>query len=130
MIETITLGKLIQQLSRCNSDSYIRYDFGAFTPKGIDSYRGYYEQLALGFAEPSETAKVGEILALCKGAVGKTFWGYKGGTYRMNEGSYVWVANCGHSTDTGIKKVKMMGYQAVIVTGFVGRNIDAPPPSE
>ena len=46
------------------------------------SYRGDYSELAF---EPLENATVGEMLKSAKSALGKTYQGYKGGSYTMGE---------------------------------------------
>lgn len=53
MKKQLTLGEFIFLLDRINKGATVRFDFERFVPTTIDSYRGYYEQLALGFKEPS-----------------------------------------------------------------------------
>jgi hypothetical protein len=47
MTQPITLGELIKQLSHCNPDARIQFDFGDLHPTVLRSYRGFYDQLAL-----------------------------------------------------------------------------------
>ena len=35
------------------------------------------------------------VLAMCKGAMGEVFQGYKGGDYQMGRNTPVWIANYG-----------------------------------
>lgn len=113
----LKLGEMIFLLSRINPGASVRYDFGPFTPKGLDSYRGYYEQLALGHGE--EKITVSQLLALLRDAVGKTFTGWKGGDYDMGESTHMWVANRGECHSTAIVGIIDCEYQAVIETAFV-----------
>lgn len=58
----------------------------------LDSYRGYYSDLAF---EPSVNRLSKEVLEKCKAAMGKVFTGYKGGDYVMGARTPLWVANYG-----------------------------------
>jgi hypothetical protein len=117
---TISLRGLIELLEARPKDQTVRFDFGGFAPKGIDSYRGYYDHLAIGYAEPEppwEDPKVGSVLAMLREANGKTYEGYKGGDFRMDLDTPVWVANWSHSPGTTI--IGVTGdYDTVILTGY------------
>jgi hypothetical protein len=97
-----TLGYLIERLERLPQDAVVCYDFVYLMPKGIHSYRGYYEQLALGYTDEGESPKVSELLTLLKDANGKTFTGYKGGEYTMGDDTKMWVANRRQAGGTAI----------------------------
>lgn len=56
------------------------------------SYRGYYEDLAF---EPTENITVGKMLKCAQEALGKTYQGYKGGDFKMEEHVDVYLANYG-----------------------------------
>jgi len=51
----ITLGELIVEIEKCGllsnseEDKTICYDFGTAIPTNLDSYRGSYDELALGY---------------------------------------------------------------------------------
>ncbi|HEX6939884.1 MAG TPA: hypothetical protein VF158_10770 [Longimicrobiales bacterium] len=80
----MTLGALIGALEALPADRDIT-GFG-----GPHSYRGYYEDLAF---EPSEAVQtVADLLATCRGCMGRVFEGYKGGEYVMGEITPVWIA--------------------------------------
>jgi hypothetical protein len=113
----LTLGQLIKALSKYDPAKYIRYDFGPFTPDTLKSYRGYYDQIALGYGEESIT--VGEILKRCKKTVGHIFTGYKGGDYEMTEDTPVWMANWGEYNSTAIIGVMDNGYNVILETAFI-----------
>jgi hypothetical protein len=123
----LTLGDVIDALERCERNSWVRYDFGNLVPDGLRSYRGYYEQLALGWREigGKKAIIVSDLLQECKQAVGLIFTGYKGGRYRMTRDTEIWVANYGHSTDTIITAIRQVdtyedgGGIVVIETGYM-----------
>ena len=80
----LTLGELIQRLKRESDRSRV-------VPVGFSrphSYRGYYDELAFVLCEQ---VSVQEMLNAARSAVGKTFFGWKGGEYKMNEWTPVWL---------------------------------------
>jgi hypothetical protein len=93
--EQMTLGELIAALEAMPADLVIA---GLTKPH---SYRGYYCDLAF---EPCEKTTAGELLELCRGAMGRVFTGYKGGDYTMGENTPVWVANYG---DCGLRLMSL-----------------------
>jgi hypothetical protein len=114
----LNLGELIYELEKCRPDTQVNYDFGALIPDGFDSYRGYYEQLALGWkeGEHGEIVTVEELLTKAKETELKEFTGYKGGEYVMYRETPLWVANYGRCHGTAIVGVTDNGYQVIINT--------------
>jgi hypothetical protein len=88
----LRLGGLIDSLAALDPSLPIQSDDGnSFA--GFDSYRGYYEDLAL---EPSGIqSTVGAVLAEARKAVGEMFTGYKGGDFWMTKNTVLWIANYG-----------------------------------
>lgn len=87
----MTLGGLIDRLSELDPE---------MTMKGLcdpDSYRGYYSDLAF---DVSGDRKVRDVLDDARESLGKTFEGYKGGEFRMDSSTPVWIAKYGR---TGVK---------------------------
>lgn len=111
------LGTLIRHLSACSQDATVKYDFCGFVPDGLDSYRGYYDQLALGF-KPWEKVVVKDLVALLKKAIGKTFQGYKGGNYKMDESTEIWVSGHGDAWNTAISHIINLDYEVILCTGY------------
>jgi hypothetical protein len=118
MNEQLTLGELITLIEKLpDKDRTIRFDFEQAVPTTLASYRGYYNQLAIGFdfkTEPTITTLLTEL----KNAVGKTFTGWKGGEYEMDENTPLWVANEGRTGDTIIVGIKDVNHTVVIETKF------------
>jgi hypothetical protein len=77
------------------------------------SYRGYYCDLAF---EPDDRMPVGDLLDMCRGAMGKTFMGYTGGDFMMGESTPLWVAHYGISSGDKLMglEVKRSGIYPVI----------------
>lgn len=83
----MTLGEMIKVLEAMPEGAEIE-GIG-----DLDSYRGYYSDLA--FAPVSDKAAATKVLALCRAAMGKVFEGYKGGDYVMGALTPLWIANYG-----------------------------------
>lgn len=83
----MTLGKLIERLEAMPADMLVD---GIEAPH---SYRGYYHDLA--FEKCANKVKAGDLLAVCRGAMGEVFEGYKGGEYVMGALTPLWIADYG-----------------------------------
>lgn len=111
----LTLGQFIERLRPYKDEKYISYDFVHFKPTGLHSYRGFYEDLAIGYSTDSETTPA-SLLAECEKAIGKIFTGYKGGDFEMNYNTVLWVAESDESGSTAIIDVVMGEYDVLILT--------------
>lgn len=124
MVEPITLGHLIDTLNRCHDEARVRFDFCHFAPdlQRINSYRGDYAQLAIGYDSPqSDPPTVAQLVAALKAALGSEFDGYKGGTYRMHKTTQVYVAMWGDWSQTAITGVMNEGEHSVVLfTAYEG----------
>lgn len=120
MKSQLKLGELIFLLSRIDPKAQVRFDFARFKPTTLDSYRGDYSELALGFGARMETAAVTveDLLELCRATLGKTLQGYKGGDYTMGENTRVWVANWGDCHDTALVGVIDQENEAILETAY------------
>lgn len=83
----MTLGEIIDVLSALDPDRKV---VGLGT---LDSYRGYYSDLA--FEPDAGWRTVSELLQECRSAVGKAFEGYKGGEYVMDLDTPLWLSPWG-----------------------------------
>lgn len=124
-----TLGQLIDAFNVI-VDKYgekapaVVFDFCYMHPTHLDSWRGVYSELALNYVEPSYTSPpLGAIrfLNLLKDADGYTFTGYKGGGYKMDRDTPVWVANSGDVGSTAVVGVLDMGYEIVLLTKYIAK---------
>lgn len=91
MYANMTLGMLIAWLEKQDADLIVQDGFGS-----PHSDRGSYEELAF---EPLASARIGDMLAHAKSALGATFQGYKGGDYTMHEHTSVHIGNYGECGD-------------------------------
>ena len=95
----MTLGELIAELKKCDASKVVAHGFAK-----PHSYRGYYEDLAF---EPMENVNVASMLEAAESALGKTFEGYKGGDYTMNEYTACWLSKYGESSGGAISRAAL-----------------------
>lgn len=82
-----SLGDLIAKLQKHDPEKVLKIGFNR-----PHSYRGDYSCLAF---EKVENITVGEMLNAAQSAIGKTFTGYKGGDYIMNNLTDIYLAEYG-----------------------------------
>ena len=111
------LGELIKRLKKYDSSHQVRFDFCRLVPTTVDSWRGIYAELALGFDFYGDKT-VGDLLEELQGAIGNTFGGYKGGTYRMDEDTPVHVDNYSECTNTEIVFIGTRYDTVILYTGI------------
>jgi hypothetical protein len=114
----ISLGGLIDRLKKCPPEREVMFDWCGMGPVNFGSYRGYYDHLALSY-EDGARITAGDLLELAEAEVGATHSGWKGGTFRMDRNTPVWVANSGDCWGTGIVDVDSGGedgWRVVLLT--------------
>lgn len=116
----MTLGEIVDALEGIHPDREVIFDFGDFRPTRINSYRGYYSDLALAFsdAQDREAAYAVELREMLRGAVGRSFVGYKGGNYVMSRDTNVWVANWSQCTDVAVVRVDVQRHRVILRTAM------------
>lgn len=138
MAKQLTLGQLIKHLELVikrrpeAANDIVLFDFEYAYPMSVDCWRGVYAHLAIGFSfngygipgyqkqdnQKNDALNVASFIGLLKDAVGKTFHGWKGGDYTMNESTPLWVANEGNSGNTIITGVLDNEIEIVLLTQF------------
>lgn len=91
MMNRTTLGDVIAWLEQQDSDLVVLDGFGS-----PHSDRGSYDELAF---KPMASARIGDMLAYARSAVSRTFTGYKGGDFTMDEGTPVYIGEWGSCGD-------------------------------
>lgn len=113
----ITLGKLRAALKKAKPNAVVQLG-GANTgfPNDSMSYRGYYEDISFEPGPNEISAK--EFLASVNDVIGKSFTGYKGGQYVMDENTPVWIAHYG-SSGNAVIDVRVTSKSVAIITNHV-----------
>jgi hypothetical protein len=114
------LGELITGLELCpDADALVEI---AGRPAGeFHSYRGSYDQLALGTG--SYPLTVGALLSRCRNADGETFEGYKGGDYMMSRDTPVWFADWGEYPGRAIVGINPAGSTVQLLTADISEYV-------
>lgn len=115
---TTTLGALIDALYKLPAGKLVRFDFCDIGTATVHSYRGYYDHLAIGWKEDS-WHDVRELYDSLKAAVGQTYQGYKGGIYKMDRDTPVWVSNYGRNSRMGIVGLSVDDDFVTLTTTYV-----------
>ncbi|MFM1755415.1 MAG: hypothetical protein RL621_319 [Bacteroidota bacterium] len=120
----MTLGKLIEQLESFSlegkNEYKVYYDFCDFSPNlNFDSYRGYYEDLYMGygwccFEHVPEVQKI--LKHIKQNVLHQTFVGYKGGEFYMDESTALWVSEYGCVSNTFPTNLREFDGRIVIET--------------
>ena len=92
----LTLGGLISKLKDFEQSKDVEFDVGGH-PDYLNSYRGYYSDLA--FSTTEKVVSVSDVLKEANKALNTTFQGYKGGDYIMTESTPLWKSEYGTSGD-------------------------------
>lgn len=118
----ITLGQLIDLVEKRPPDQDVYLDHHHLRPKGIGSYRGHYDQLAIEYdCDDHPRVTTAEFLKMLREVEGKTLTGYKGGDYLMTRDTMVWVSNYGKATDVAVTGIIERYDWAVYITcAYIG----------
>lgn len=127
----LTLGELIlklQAIPDAKNDKTVYFDFANAVPTTLDSWRGSYDELALGFGLVGYTPgdykgfddapKLSAVLKELKDALGKTYTGWKGGDFTMTKNTPVWVDTPGNSNNTAIVEVVDQDWRVMLMTQY------------
>lgn len=98
------LGEIIAALKRKNQEHPVTFGFDYARPTRLHSYRGYYEDLAIGYQRGTDCT-VGQLVAKLEEARGTVMTGWKGGEYLMHDDTAVWMSNPGDATGMAIVDV-------------------------
>jgi len=113
----LTLRKAIETLETLPPDQPVMFDWNNAYPREAMSYRGYYSDLAFTWSE--EVRTVSGLLAICLKSLGRTYYGYKGGDYFMDDKTPLWAAAHG---STGRAIIGMTSDAVLTTKELEGRN--------
>lgn len=108
----LNLGGLRKALEEVPSDTFVEFDDRTGVGE-LRSYRGYYDDLALGSAKRS---MAGDLLEKVRAAIGATFEGYKGGEYKMTSGTPLWKSEYGVASSVAIIGTALVDGVLILLT--------------
>jgi hypothetical protein len=91
----------------------VSFDFGNYSPSGLCSWRGSYEELSIEHSNDRITFI--EFQKMIENAKGQSFEGWKGGEYTMDENTPVWVAEAGTMGHTVVHDIILTENNGVII---------------
>jgi len=102
--ETVTPYKLITaiDLMKVEGSTSVYFDFGNLALTKIDSWRGDYSEMAIGYSMDRKHMAAWEFRNMLEGCENKVYTGYKGGEFTMSMNTPIHVDNYGECTDTEI----------------------------
>lgn len=114
----VTLGELAVLLKNCEENCHVKYNFPDQYPTWFRSYRGYYDQIALGHSSFDYDTPVTRDILLERtiASIGMTLTGYKGGQYVMTADTPIWVANASDPSGYALTRVQDTGYDIILHT--------------
>ncbi len=115
-----TLGNFIEQLEKVvDKSKHITFEFPGVYPSTFASYRGCYQDIALGYETGYSVGNHVDVEIILKRAIeciDKSFEGWKGGTFLMDKSSTLWVSNQGECFGMCISGIEEKEYEVIIKT--------------
>ena len=110
------IKEIMALVKDANPEGDVYFDFCNCRPTTAHSWRGSYDEPAIGWAQAGSCTSVADFLnELAELISGKTYYGWKGGEYSYNEDQTLHVDNPGCYTDTEIIDVKITEWGDVIL---------------
>lgn len=124
----LTMGELIEKLQavydsplpeyvKDRDQRQVYFDWCDFRPGYTDSYRGYYDHIAIE-PKPNRATYLKDFIKALRERIGTTMHGWKGGEYEVTPATPVWVAESGEPTGWGVADVQNTGHSAVMKTAY------------
>lgn len=121
----MTIGELKEILKTAKPDQNVYFDFCNCRPTTIDSWRGSYDEPALGWtptgysanaADEMKQTTVKELLDELDKGTSNCYSGWKGGDYHYDDYSPLHIDNSGDYTSTEIDRVEVDDFYVIIHT--------------
>lgn len=119
----MTINGLIRELNRAKPDFRVYFSFCNCVPTKIQSWRGIYDDPAIGWQPSGYSGHVEEyptvsslISELEKAKDGRLYEGWKGGDYSYNGDEILHVDNPGDYTNTEITHIEIKDFEVIIHT--------------
>ena len=113
----LTIGTMLDKLNQYDNNDKIKFLNGEFFNGNFGSYRGYYEDLCIGYDDKDQGFNTVKDLkdTLTKALDKGVMYGYKGGEFSINEDTLVWLADYSDLGDMVIDIIDVNG-EALIIT--------------
>lgn len=108
----MTIGALITRLRELSPSTDVRYVFGGCPDLRVASYRGYYDEAALGWQGGdygTEGVLAHDLAKALETQIGTVMTGWKGGEYPITRETPVWCDNAGNFSSCAVVGVTDYG---------------------
>ena len=117
----MTIGEILDAIANADDEASITFDFGGISPTKVDSWRGSYDEAAIGFSsgqygEPCVTVKQFRAALQIALTPGVTYSGWKGGEYQYTKSTPLHVDNRGCYSNTEISRVEVQDWGVILHT--------------
>lgn len=119
----MTIDAVLQELKAAKPDARVYFDFANCVPTTVNSWRGIYDEPALGWQPAGYSGNVKEyptaaslIRELERAIDGREYSGWKGGEYRYCGKHTLHIDNPGDSTNTEIVRVELDDWRVLLHT--------------
>lgn len=98
----LTIGELMAKLTVFDGNTGMVFSNGKYLDGRYDSYRGYYEDMYVGYSDTDEDYNtVRDLTGVLKKALEDgEMTGYKGGEFSIDEDTLVWFATYGTTRES------------------------------
>lgn len=105
----ITIGRMLKKLDQFQDDELFEFTNGKYFDGSYGSYRGYYEDLYLGYSDEDQGKNtIGDLKKTLRQALeDKVMFGYKGGDFVIDENTLVWLSTYGRCGDLIVDVIKL-----------------------
>lgn len=112
----LTIGQMLNKLNAFDDDVRFTFTNGKYFDGTYDSYRGYYEDLYIGYSDDDKGFNyVGKLKQVLNKALDDgEMYGYKGGEYSINNDTLVWLAQYG-CTGEMVVDIQKLGEEIYII---------------
>ena len=114
----MTVGEVLDALATADVGAPVYFDFGGCVPTTVHSWRGSYDEPALGWEPPNgvDMTVIELIVELEKCTDGHEYTGYKGGEYAYNRHNTLHIDNYGRYTNTELVTVEVNSWCVYLIT--------------
>lgn len=97
----LTIGELLKKIEKYEDGTPFKFTCDRFLDDEFDSYRGYYDDMYLGYSDKDEGYNtIGHLKRILEEALKQgTMVGYKGGDFSIDGGTLLWLSSYGMSSD-------------------------------
>jgi hypothetical protein len=118
----MTIDDLLHDLRKAKPDAVVMFDFCNCAPTKVDSWRGSYDDPALGwvatgYSGNSKAPKVADLISELERAIdGREYTGWKGGEFRYAGSNTLHIDNRGDYTNTELVRAEIDDWRVLLHT--------------